>query len=274
LFADTNNKKNPRVSNLYPRLKQRQRVLHTLRALIRLLKLAILGAIFYGLFLLWNMDFWLVKQVELNGLNRIGYTYVAKFSLDKKFVGQSILDINPAKVNNILQNIRLFKEIKAYRTIFPAVLTIDFVERTPYITVYEESSDHDLIIDEEGVALISGHNFKNETRSVFTLKKINNYKISSDQLNAIKVIEKLRNNKKIEDLGTFDITSPKNIVLNTSGNHILLGNLEDFVTKIKTIPVIESLSKNNKNELEYIDIRYWRNPVLKLKKGSDSYEKK
>jgi hypothetical protein len=274
LFAKAKKKKDSQVVNLYPKLKQRQRALHTLRALIRLIKLAIFCTIFYGLYLLWNMNFWLVESVELNGLSNTGYHYVSKFSLEKKFIGQNILEVNPAKVNNILQNIRLFKEIKAYRTIFPAILTINFVERTPYLTVYEEASNQDIIIDEEGVALISTQNINKEVKQVYTLKKIINYKITPEQLNAIKVIEKLRNYKKIDDLGAYDLSNPKNIVLNTPENHILLGNLEDFVTKIKTVPVIESLSKTNKNELEYIDIRYWRNPVLKLRKGSDSYEKK
>src|SRR5262249_3936418 len=95
----------------------------------------------------------------------------------------------------------------------------------------------------------------------------------SEQLNAIRVIEHFRTNKKIKDLGAFNITNPENIILNTEKNKILLGSLDEFILKINTIPVIESLSKNSKNELEYIDVRYWKNPVLKLKKGSGSYEK-
>lgn len=287
MFAKTKKKKDSQVSNIYPKLKQRQRVLHTLKALIRLLKLTIFCSICYGFYLLWNMNFWLIENVELNGLSKIGYSYVSKFSPEKSFIGKSILEVNPAKVNSILQNIRLFKEIKSYRTIFPSVLTINFIERKPYLTLYEETSAHDIIIDEEGVALTSAQDFhkdimvieRSRNKPVYSIKRIKNYKITPEQLNVIKVIERFKNydvrsGKKITDLGTYDITNPKNIVLNTGENKILLGNLENFVTKIKTIPVIESLSKNNKDELEYIDIRYWQNPVLKLKKGSDSYEKK
>ncbi len=274
LASKTKKKKDSsHAAYFYPKLKQRQRILHTIKALIRITKLLMFSSAIYGIYLLWSMPFWQIANVELAGLSNIGHSYISKFYLEKNYLGQNILMVNPGKLNDELQNIRLFKEIKTYRRLFPTTLHLSFVERIPYMFIHDDKTAKDIIIDEEGVVLTFAKNFQENTNTIYSINKIFDFQITPEQVNVIRVIEHFRKNRQIADLGVFNITNPDNLILQTEKNKILLGNLDEFIMKIKSIPVIESLSKTSKNELEYIDVRYWKNPVLKLKKGSGSYEK-
>lgn len=260
----TNNKK---VANIQPKLKQRQKILHRLKALFRVVNLTVISLFLYGYYLVWSVPFWKVEIIELNGLSKIGYEYLKKFEPEKSYKGRNILTLDSFLIGSRINNFRVFQSVNVYRTLFPAKLTFNFIERTPYLTIYDASHEKDITIDEEGIVLTFLKN--NDQKAIYLIKKIKDYKITPEQMNVIRVIENLRNNKDIGDVGVFDITDTNNIILTTKENTVLLGTLEDLIMKIKSLPPLESLSKTNKNELEYIDVRYWRNPVLKLKKGSD-----
>ncbi|MBC7475606.1 MAG: hypothetical protein H7263_15070 [Candidatus Sericytochromatia bacterium] len=303
------NNKSKKITSLQPKLKQKQRVLHRIKAFFRLINLLLFCASIYGFYLIWKLPFWNINVVELNGLSKVGYKYVEKFSPQKSYRGQNLLIVNPAKVSAIFNNVRVFKSVNTYRSLFPTTLTLNFEERSPYINIFDDNEKKDITIDEDGEVLTfiiptdekvkffpkpkeiknklkliiknSTKNTKNDKnienkkdqgQLIYLISEIKSYKLSLQQINVIKVIEKLRNDKKIDDLGVYNITDPKNITLQTEDNKILLGGLDQLIVKIKSINALEAISKNNKNELEYIDVRYWQNPVLKLKKGSDSNE--
>lgn len=263
------NNKNSDIAEFKPKLKQRQRVVHTLRAIIRISKYSFFSAIFYGIYLLWNMPFWNIQIVEINGVSPMGYNYIEKFNLVKNYQSTNILSLDPSKLKKALDNNRIFKEININRKLFPSILQIDFIERLPYMTIFDEKKGSDITIDEDGIVLTYTKKFNNSGISNYSIKNIKNYKITEEQVNAIRVIEHFIQTKKIPDMKVFDLTNPNNIILHTDKNIILIGDLEDFIMKIKTIFQLEALSKNTKNELEYIDVRYWKNPVLKVKEGSD-----
>lgn len=261
-------KKNNRVTSLQPKLKQKQKILRRLKALFRVVNISFMALFLYGYYLVWDLPFWKVEIVELNGLSKIGHNYLKKFNPEKSYKGHNILTIDSTFISHKLDNFRVFESVGVYRTLFPSKISINFRERVPYLTIYDSFIEKDLTIDEEGIILT--YLVKNNSgKAIYSIKKIRDYRLSPDQMNVIRVIENFRNHKDISDVGYFDITDPNNLTLTTPENRVLLGNLEDLIMKIKSLPALENLAKSNKNELEYIDVRYWRNPVLKLKKGSD-----
>lgn len=296
-----------KVTSIQPKLKQKQKVLHRLKALFRLINLFLFCAFIYAFYMVWTLPFWDVTNIEINGLSNIGYAYINKYIPEKSYKGLNILTLDPGKISKTLNNTRVFRAVNVYRSLFPTSLIINFEERIPFLTIHENSSDQDITIDDEGIVLtyvnpnredelffpkskndnqnknIKKNEEKNKNsvketkkdkgKAIYSINKAKDFSLNSEQLNCIRVIENLRKNKKIDDIGVFDLTDPQNIILNTTENKVLLGGLDELIMKIKSIPPLEDLSKNNKNELEYIDVRYWKNPVLKLKKGSDSYEK-
>lgn len=263
----TTGKLNPDIEEYKPKLKQRQKVVHKLRAIIRISKALIYGALFYGIYLLWNLPFWNIENVEFSGLSSMGYRYIEKFDLKKNYLNQHLLSINPYKIKMALENERVFREVSVNRSLFPSTVQINFKERVPYLTIYDSKKESDVTIDDEGVVLTYTKKGKNILN--FAINDIKNNKITYEQLNDIRVIDSFIKSKKIPDVKVFDLSNPNNIILNTEKNKILLGDLEEFVMKIRTISQLETLSKNTKNELEYIDVRYWKNPVLKVKESSD-----
>lgn len=258
--------KDKKVSNFQPKLKQKQRALHRTKALFNIINLIAITSFLYGYYIFWDLPFWKVQYVELNGLSNIGYGYIKKFNPEKSYKGHHILNLDSSLIAKKLSNFRIFQAVTVNRKLFPTTLNINFYERTPYITIYNANQEKDITIDDDGVVLT--YTIKNNSRSIYIIKKIFDNRLKPEQMNVIRVINNLLDNKKIENIGTFDITDPNNLILRTNENKVLLGNLEDLIMKINSIKPLELLSKTNKNELEYIDVRYWRNPVL-IKKGRD-----
>lgn len=273
MLTNKRNNNSSQLAYFYPKLKHRQRLLHRIRAFIRLFNFIIFCLLVYCFYLLWNLDLWNIKNVEFKGLSKEGYTYISRFNIEDELIGKNIFTVNPSKVRNILNNISIFRKITIYRSLFPPTLSINFTERKPYLEIYDNNLKKDLFIDSNGFIL---HHIKKITKKdkiIYFINKTDNIKISSEQLNIIKVIDNFRKNKIINDLGIYNITNYQNIILNTPDNVIFLGGIDNFVKKIEAVPALEGLSKEHKNKLEYIDVRYSENHVLKLKKGSDPYEK-
>jgi len=285
LRRTNNNNNNNKVVKFRKRrkvnkLKRRQRRFHYFLAFVRLLKLSLFAVFLYGFYLLCTMNFWLIEDVEINGLTKNSYHYVSKLISQENLVNENIMLINPCELKSKLENRRIFKEVEIKRSILPTSLQINFVERIPYIKIYEKTTSNTVFIDEEGIVLTSKPD--NNKILFYTLNKINKFSITSEQLKVIKYIENLKKEKKISTLGLFDISNENNIILNSGGYKFLLGNLENFVKKINTIPLIQEkikttsvsslIHKSDKNEIEYIDIRFWDSPVLKLKKGVSEKE--
>jgi len=261
-------KKSNKVAPIQPKLKEKQKKLHNIKAFFRIINLILLSIFLYGYYLVWDLPFWKVQVVELVGLTKIGNKYIQTFNPEKSYKGHNILKLDSSKISKKFGNFRVFENVNSYRSLFPAKLIINFKERVPYINIYDSTSEKDLTIDEDGIVLT--YLKKSEFgKSIYTVKKVKDFKITPEQMNVVRVIENLIKNKEIVNIGYFDITNNNNIILTTLENKVLLGNLDDLIMKIKSLPALENLSKTNKNELEYIDVRYWRNPVLKLKKGSD-----
>lgn len=252
--------KNKKVANFQPKLKQKQKVLHRIKALFRTINLIIITSFLYGYYLVWDLPFWKIESVELNGLSKIGFEYIKKYDPEKSYKGHHILKLDSSFISKKLSNFRLFENVSVNRKLFPTKLYINFYERIPYMTIYNSFEEKDITIDEEGIVLT--YLKANKNRSIYLIKKVFDYKLKPEQMNAIRVIDNLIMSKSIDDMGVFDITDPNNLILKTKTNKVLLGNLEDLIMKINSLKPLESLSKTNENELEYIDVRYWRNPVL------------
>ncbi|MFN8670871.1 MAG: hypothetical protein U0457_02160 [Candidatus Sericytochromatia bacterium] len=251
------------IQEFKPKLQQRRKQVSVINTILRWINISLTLAIFYGIYLLWNMDFWKIQLIEINGLTRIGSSYISKFELDKTYKDRHILTVNPLEILKDIKHDRIFKDIKIKRTLFPAKLEFEFLERKPYISIYEEQHGRNFTIDNEGFVLTFDDNSKKKV--IHKIDEIKKYKLSSQQLSILKLTQTFLEKKKIPDIGTYDISNIDKIILKTKKNTIFLGNIDDMIMKIKSIEELENLAQKTKNELEYIDVSNWKNPVLKMK---------
>lgn len=254
------------MSNNRYRLKKKKRKLFLINLLISTLRVSIISICLYGIYLLWINSFWNIKEIEINNLSKYNKAFINKLNFDKVYFDKNILIINPILLKEeLISNKRIFKNVNVERSLFPAKLKIDFFERVPYLNIKIKNKNDSYTIDEDGIILLRKYKEKN----YFIIDKIINYQITEDQLKVINEIYFYITNKEIPDnLGLFDISNINDIHLYTKENHVLLGNMDNFLLKIKSIPDLEKVSKNNKDKLKYIDIRFHNNPVLKIEKDN------
>lgn len=255
--------KNNNIHEFKPKLAQRKREVTFVFAIFRWLKITLSLGIFYAIYLLFIANFWVVQVVEINGITHIGFNYIAKFELEKTYKNKNLLTINPLDILREIKHDRIFKKIYIERSLFPAKLRFNFIERVPYITIYEDLNHREVTLDEDGFVLTFTP--KTKDKIIYHIKEIKNYKLSQDQMNIIKLTYTFLKNNKISDIGIYNITDAERIELRTKLNLIVLGNIESIIMKIKSIDELEKLSQKTKNELEYIDVSNWKNPVLKIK---------
>lgn len=254
---------NSNIHEFKPKLGQRKKLISIIFTIVRWIKISLSLGIFYGIYLLFISNFWAVQVVEINGISNIGFNYISKFDLEKTYKNKNLLLINPLDILKEIKHDRILKKIHIERSLFPAKLRFNFVERIPYVTVYEDLNHREVNLDEEGFVLTFTP--KTKEKIIYHVQEIKNYKLTQDQMNIIKITYTFIKNKKISDIGIYNVSDVERIELQTKSNLIVLGNIESIIMKIKSIDELEKLSKKTKNELEYIDVSNWKNPVLKIK---------
>jgi cell division septal protein FtsQ len=247
------------------RLKKKKRKLFLINLLLSISKISIFFSSLYIIYLLWINPFWNLKIIEINNISENTQSFIRKLNLEKVYLEKNILFINPILLKEeLISNKRIFKDIIIERSLFPAKLKIEVFERKPYLNIKIKNKNEVYTIDNEGVVLIK----KYIKKTYFVIDKIVNYQITKEQLKVLKKIYfYITNNKIPEEIGLFDITNPNDIHLYTKDNHIILGNIENFILKIKSIPQLEEIAKNNKEKLKYIDIKSYDKPFFKIEKN-------
>lgn len=251
------------IQEFKPKLHQRRRYVSAVNTILRWVMFSLSIGLFYSAYLLFNLDMWNIKFVEINGLTKIGSAYVQKFEIDKTYKDKHLLLVNPLEIIRILKHDRIFKNISVKRSLFPPTIQINFVERKPYKIIYEKMHERIFTIDDQGFILT--FNDQSNNKYIHIINEIKNYRISQEQIDIIKITSSFLERKKIQDIGIYDLSEIDKIILKTKTNTVFLGNIEDIIMKIKSIDELEKLSQKTKNELEYIDVSNWRNPVLKIK---------
>ncbi len=146
-MAKTQKKK--KVANFQPKLKQKQKALFQTKALFIILELTLICSFLYGYYIFWDLPFWKIQSVELNGLSKIGYNHIKKFNPEKSYKAHHILHLDSSLISKKLSNFRLFENVSVNRKLFPSKLYINFYERIPYVTIYSSLEEKDITIDDD-----------------------------------------------------------------------------------------------------------------------------
>ena len=232
-----------------------------------------------GLFVLWTAQFWNIQQVEIKGATVNTENYVQAFVEKEQLQGKHLLKVNPLELKKALEANPLVKQVTFEREILPANLTLKVQERLPRYLLYSTLPLYDKtakklqlteryakIIDAEGIVLpIPAKRFEYVGPHFYLKPGLIKKKLSVDHLNLIRELEALDEKRLLEHSGVFDISDPQNLVfhLNDPALRIWLGMPEDLLLKMQLIDSTYKGSDVPEPEIEYIDLRFWKHPVVK-----------
>ncbi len=232
-----------------------------------------------GLFLLWTAQFWNLQQVEIKGATINTERYVQTFVKNENLRGKHLLKINPLILKKRLEINPLVKQVTFEREILPAHLTLKVQERLPRYVVYSALPLYDSatkkvqvperyakIVDAEGILLpLPSKRFAYVGPHFYLKPTLIKKKLSMEHLNLIRELEALDEKKLLGHSGVFDISNPQNLIfhLNDPPLRVWLGMPEDLLLKMQLIDSTHKGSGVSESEIEYIDLRFWKHPVVK-----------
>lgn len=241
----------------------------------RLLVMVLLGI---GLWHFWQHPFWLVQTVQFHGLSPYNKQYVHSFINSTELKNKHILAINPVELQKKLLEYPLLKDAQVVRQLWPARLSIHIVERKPAYRVYIEARStqgyvdkNSVLIDREGKVLVLPTKIKPEKSLLLSVNHptvLEN--MTAETLDAIHKLNQLYESKRIAIQGVYNISNPANIILKSPDVKypVWLGSLEDLPIKLRLIDPLQELTLKQMAPVLYVDLRFWRHPVLKIKNSS------
>lgn len=232
-----------------------------------------------GLFVLWTAQFWNIQQVEVKGATVNTERYVQAFIEKEKLQGKHLLKVNPLVLKKILAANPLVKQVTFEREILPAHLTLKVQERLPRYLLYTAIPPYDKstqklqpverfakIVDAEGIILpLPAKRFEYIGPYFYLKPGLIKKKLSVEHLNLIRELEALDEKQLLAHGGVFDLSNPQNLIfhLNDPPLRVWLGMPEDLLLKMQLIDSTNKGSGVSESEIEYIDLRFWKHPVVK-----------
>lgn len=238
----------------------------------RIMAAMILGS---ALFTIWSAPFWQVQKVEIRGTTAFTEKHLAGFLKSHKLVGQHILKLNPILLERELLKNPLVLTAHFERELLPTRLTVRVQERKPAHVVYRQQSTGPLldkskawILDHEGVVLPLPASAAPEGPVQVSVKPpIIKQRLPQAQLDLMRLLEVLSDQKLLTVDGIYDISQPQNLIfyLKQPRLTVWLGKSEDLVIKLKLIQPTLETAKQDIASIDYIDLRFWKHPVIKSK---------
>jgi len=232
-----------------------------------------------GLFMLWTAQFWNLQAVEIKGATINTEQYVQTFIENERLQGKHLLAVNPLVLKKRLEVNPLVKQVTFEREILPAHLTLKVQERLPRYVVYStlplynketkkvQVSERDAkIVDAEGIILpLPSKRFEYIGPHFYLKPGLIKARLSVEHLNLIRELEALHEKQLLVHRGVFDISNPQNLIfyLNDPPLRVWLGMPEDLLLKMQLIDSTYKGSGVSESEIEYIDLRFWKHPVVK-----------
>jgi hypothetical protein len=232
-----------------------------------------------GLFLLWTAQFWNIQKVEIKGATINTERHVQAFVENEHLQGMHLLKVNPLVLKKRLEANPLVKQVTFEREILPAYLTLKVQERLPRYVLYSALPLYDKmtkkvqvperyakIVDAEGIILpLPVKRFEYAGPHFYLKPSLIKKKLSAEHLNLIRELEALDERELLDHNGVFDISNPQNLIfyLNDPSLRVWLGMPEDLLLKMQLIDSTHKGSGVPESEIEYIDLRFWKHPVVK-----------
>lgn len=230
------------------------------------------------LFLLWSAPFWSIQSVDIRGTSSYTRKYLEDFLKAKSLVGLHILKLNPLTIKQQVLKNPLVRNVQFERELLPTRLTIKVQERKAAHLVYRQQGQFPLldkhkawILDHEGVVLPLPADAAPEQMVQVSMQPAKlKQKLPQTQLDLLRQLEALAQQKILPVEGVFDLSNPQNLILHLKepAVRIWLGKAEELFIKLKLIePVLQTAKQQNQaySGIDYIDLRLWKHPVIKAR---------
>ncbi|MEZ0373596.1 MAG: cell division protein FtsQ/DivIB [Candidatus Sericytochromatia bacterium] len=262
----------------------------------RIMAAMILGS---SLFMIWSAPVWRIQSVDIRGTSPYTRKYLETFLKTHALIGEHILRLNPLLLKQQVLKNPLVRDAQFERELLPTRLTVKVQERKPAHLVYRQQDKHPLIdkhkawiLDHEGVVLpLPSAAAPDQLVQVSVSPALVKQRLPQAQLDLLRQLEILAQQKllpleaqlKPEDTssseqqapppdtgrpaGVYDLSNPQNLMLYLAQPPITvwLGRSEDLLIKLKLIQPTLETAKQETGQIEYIDLRFWKHPVLKAK---------
>lgn len=225
------------------------------------------------LFMLWTAPFWKIQAVDIRGTTPYTRKYLETFLQAHSLIGTHILKLNPMVLRQQILKNPLVQGAQFERELLPTRLTIKVQERRPdhllYLTTGRPPAvdkTKRVILDHEGVVLpLPPQAAPEQSVQLSVQPQVVKTRLPKEQLDLLRVLKAYAKQKLLPVDGVFDITNPQNLILflKQPAVTVWLGRSEDLVIKLKLIQPTLDTAKQDTSTLEYIDLRFWKHPVLK-----------
>lgn len=223
-----------------------------------------------SLYLFAHSSFFNLEEIYTTGLVQLSEDEVLSYSRIE--IGQNIFEVDNKLTIRTLEVHPMVKEVEIIRHL-PRTLEIKVLEREIWALI--PCGNEFLCIDDEGVVIDRRINMDLMKYPLITIsnlpERVNlGQVIEPNGILLIKDVWQALNNSARESISDFHLNDKEELIIYTSyGTEIRFGNeerLEDKATFIHDILKLENeFNQNGTEVLEYIDLRFKGQPVVKTK---------
>ena len=226
-----------------------------------------------SLFSIWTASFWRIQETEIRGTSDYTRKFMETFLAEQKIVNRHILSINPIQLKTKAEQNPLIQDIQIERQLLPSKLTLKIQERkAAYLVKYQpegqQAQEQYFVIDLEGIILpLPIESVTHTSIQTIINPALVNSRFLQEQLELLRHLERLYQQNLISVQGLYDLSDPQNLILYQIDPllTVWLGRPEDLPIKLQLMKPTLSSSQKKFENIEYIDLRFLKHPVVKTK---------
>ena len=236
---------------------------------IGLVQFCLAMGIGFGLFHFFQHPLWYITDIQVQGLNQYNRRFILNYLSHQELTDRHLLLLNPQEIQKELLSYPMLKSVQINRYLWPSQLVVQLQGRQPVFRIYLENNTYteanSILIDEEGTILPISPTIHPQSKLLLSLEPSQTKKITPEILTTIAKLKDYYSSDKIAIEGVFNLSQLNNVILRTPSIPVpvWLGTLDDLTIKMGLLSSLQSLIEQYKSQVEYIDLRYWKHPVLK-----------
>lgn len=239
------------------------------RRLFQFSILLLIGLVCVYLFL--HSSFFYIDKIEVTGTSKVTNEEIMEISDIR--AGDNIFEVDNRLSSRSIETHPMIKKVQIIRHL-PRKLEIKVQERQLWAVVPYEGVF--LCMDEEGICIDRMIHLPTGNYCLVTLdnppERINlGYKIQSEGIDMIRQIDEALSENSCKNISEYHYQSgPKEVLIFTlEGTEVKFGNLERLEEKAMELEQVfameRELEENGTGVIQYVDIRFKGNPVLKVR---------
>lgn len=248
-------------------LRDKRRRLQRQRRLFLLLWLVVWGALLHtGL----TAPFWRIRTARVScpapQIHRWAHQQL------RQAQGEHLLQVDPRRWQARLEANPLIKQAEVQRWLWPARLEAQITVRQPWLQGVwgSDTAAGAGVIDRDGHVLPLPVTTKTATGLSFRLAPPKGNRIPPTVMKGLAVLVAYHDSEGLPEPGEFDLTDPTNVIWRSDEVTVWLGDLSEFSEQLKVklggiMPLLLPLAREKGAKLQYVDLRDWQNPVLKVR---------